>query len=55
MPYSREVNINLLKFMSVSTTENEQPKAVLRKARIICNIFDTEYDVVKQVISETLG
>lgn len=41
--------------MSVSPQEIDQPKPAVRKARIICNIFDTEYEVVKLVISEALN
>ena len=41
--------------MSVRPPEIDQPKPAVRKARIICNIFDTEYEVVKLVISEALN
>ncbi|OMJ78088.1 hypothetical protein SteCoe_22198 [Stentor coeruleus] len=41
--------------MSLDLQETEFPKAPLRKARIICNILDTEYEVIKNVVVETLS
>ena len=41
--------------MSVNNEDSSPSKLVLKKARVICNVFDTEYEVVKQVASETFS
>ncbi|OMJ90247.1 hypothetical protein SteCoe_7451 [Stentor coeruleus] len=41
--------------MSLDLQEKDQPKPPPRKARLICNILDTEYEVIKNVITETLS
>lgn len=38
-----------------SSTDLDKPKPRPRKAKLICNIFDTEYEVIHNVIVETLG
>ena len=41
--------------MQSESQDIENPKPVLRKARIICNILFTEYEVIRKVVLETLA
>lgn len=41
--------------MAVSSEDASPNRMPLKKARVICNVFDTEYEVVKQVTTEAFS
>jgi tubulin polyglutamylase TTLL6/13 len=41
--------------MSVNTQDINQSKVSSKKSRIVCNVIDTEYDVIKEVVAQSLA